>query len=100
MTQSMNKGKPGKPLDSSNAPSSPGDSPVEMNVKDVTPDDASWRDRTPRKIASDDAEERDDALLDEAVDLTFPASDPIATTGATRIERDKRNTGTPKPGSR
>jgi hypothetical protein len=58
--------------------SSQGDSPVEVTPKDVTPDDASWRDRTERKIASDNTEEREDALLDEAVDLTFPASDPIA----------------------
>lgn len=58
--------------------SSQGDSPVEVTPKDVTPDDASWRDRTERKIASNNTEEREDALLDEAVDLTFPASDPIA----------------------
>jgi hypothetical protein len=58
--------------------SSHGDSPVEVTPKDITPDDASWADRTERKIASDDAEERQEALHDEAVDLTFPASDPIA----------------------
>lgn len=58
--------------------SSHGDSPVEVTPKDVTPHDASWADRTERKIASGNTEEREDALLDEAVDLTFPASDPIA----------------------
>jgi hypothetical protein len=58
--------------------SSHGDSPVEVTPKDITPDDASWADRTERKIASDDKEERHEALHDEAVDLTFPASDPIA----------------------
>ncbi|MDB5824356.1 MAG: hypothetical protein JWR21_3060 [Herminiimonas sp.] len=58
--------------------SSHGDSPVEVTPKDITPDDASWADRTERKIASGDTEERREALHDEAVDLTFPASDPIA----------------------
>jgi hypothetical protein len=58
--------------------SSHGDSPVEVTPKDITPDDASWADRTERKIASGDKDERHEALHDEAVDLTFPASDPIA----------------------
>lgn len=58
--------------------SSHGDSPVEVTPKDITPDDASWADRTERRIATGEAGEREDALLDEAVDLTFPASDPIA----------------------
>jgi hypothetical protein len=65
------------PRDASHS-SSHGDSPVEVTPKDITPDDASWADRTERKIASDDTEERHEALHDEAVDLTFPASDPIA----------------------
>jgi hypothetical protein len=65
------------PVDAGHS-SSHGNSPVAVTPKDITPDDASWADRTERKIASGNTEEREDALLDEAVDLTFPASDPIA----------------------
>jgi hypothetical protein len=58
--------------------SSPGDSPVAVTPKDVSPENAAWKDLTARPIASDDVEKRTDALLDEAGDLSFPASDPIA----------------------
>jgi hypothetical protein len=58
--------------------SSPGDSPVAVTPKDVSPEHAAWKDLTARPIASDDVEKRTDALLDEASDLSFPASDPIA----------------------
>lgn len=58
--------------------SSHGDSPVDMVPKEVSPDDAAWRDRTERKLCSDDEDERQEALTDEAIDLTFPASDPPA----------------------
>lgn len=72
------------------APSSPGDSPVEMTPHDVSPENATWKDRTPRNIHSDDAEEKTDALLDEASDLSFPASDPIAVNSVTRIEKKSK----------
>lgn len=58
--------------------------------KDVTSQDASSKDVTERKIASSDPEEREQELLDDAVELTFPASDPLAVTGGvTRIEKPK-----------
>jgi hypothetical protein len=63
---------------SSTMPSSAGDSPVDMTPREVTPDHAAWKDRTPRKTTAKDTETRLDALLDEAIDLSFPASDPIA----------------------
>lgn len=65
-------------MQSSSLPSSPGDSPREMVPKDISPQDASWADLSERKIASSDTEEHNEDLLDEAVEDTFPASDPIA----------------------
>jgi hypothetical protein len=59
-------------------PSSPGDNPVEVLPKDVPPGAATARDMTIRPIASPDPEVREEALLDEAIEETFPASDPIA----------------------
>lgn len=63
---------------SRNLPSSSGESPQEVTPKEVAPHHAAWPDVTMREIASEDKEKRDEALLDEAVDQTFPASDPIA----------------------
>lgn len=58
--------------------------------KDVAPHDAAARDVTERNIASANPEEKEDALLDESVELTFPASDPPAVTGGvTRVEVPK-----------
>ena len=62
----------------SQLPSSPGDSPVFQTPKDVDPNDAAARDVTERNVNSDNPAERQEALLDEANELTFPASDPIA----------------------
>lgn len=58
--------------------SSPGDNPVEITPKDISPNDAAARDMRVRPIASEDPEEREEALLDDAIEDTFPASDPIA----------------------
>ena len=58
--------------------SSQGLSSRAMTPKDITPDDASWADRQERDIHADDCERREDALLDDAIELSFPASDPIA----------------------
>ncbi|OGB26636.1 MAG: hypothetical protein A3I66_03580 [Burkholderiales bacterium RIFCSPLOWO2_02_FULL_57_36] len=69
--------------------SSQGDSPVEMAPKDVSPKHATWQDRTERHTKSKDQDERADALLDEASDLSFPASDPIAVSSSTRLVKDK-----------
>jgi hypothetical protein len=67
-----------EPVEWSERPSSPGDSPLTLTPFDLPPNSAAWRDRTPRNITSSDPEERENALLDEAIELTFPASDPIA----------------------
>lgn len=73
---------------SSKMPSSQGDSPRVEVPRDITPEDASWSDRTEREISAEDKETRSDALLDEANDLSFPASDPIAIPSSP-TERDK-----------
>jgi hypothetical protein len=81
-------GKSGsKDVSQQGLPSSPGDSPVGVTPMDVSPDDATARDTTERAICSENIEEHQEAALDEAVDLTFPASDPIAPSSVTKIER-------------
>jgi hypothetical protein len=79
-------------------PSSPGDNPVELVPKDVSPENAAARDLTVRPIASPDPEEREEALLDEAIEETFPASDPIAVP-AYDPTREKRKPAREKAGS-
>lgn len=83
--------------------SSHGDSPNERIPKDVSPEDAAWKDRNERNTTSDDDEERTDALLDEGSDLSFPASDPIAVSSPTKLVKGKdgkMHPDTPKPGNR
>ena len=75
--------------------SSPGDSPADIVPREITPDNATWKDRTERNIYSEDIEEKADALLDEASDLSFPASDPIAVSSISRIEKKPERTGRP-----
>lgn len=58
--------------------SSPGNNSKSVTPKDVSAKDASARDVTERKIQSADPEERQEEQLDDAVEMTFPASDPIA----------------------
>lgn len=58
--------------------SSPGNNSPSVTPKDVSPRDASAKDVTARKTCSDDPDEREQEMLDDAVDMTFPASDPIA----------------------
>jgi hypothetical protein len=58
--------------------SSPGNNSPSVTPKDVSPHDASAKDVTARKTCSDDPDEREQEMLDDAVDMTFPASDPIA----------------------
>lgn len=65
-------------VDSSRLPSSHGDSPQEIIPKDISAKDAAWADLQERKTTSGNPEERTEALLDEAVDESFPASDPVA----------------------
>lgn len=67
--------------------SSPGIHSAAQTPKDVGPQDAASRDITERKICSSDPDEKREELLDDAVELTFPASDPVAPGGGvTRIE--------------
>lgn len=59
-------------------PSSMGNDSKSVTPKDVTAQDAAAHDVTERKTRSDDPEEKEQEMLDDAVELTFPASDPIA----------------------
>lgn len=71
--------------------SSHGTHSVAQTPKDVSSHDAASKDVTERKICSDDPDEKEQELLDDAVELTFPASDPIATSGGiTRIDVPKQ----------
>lgn len=72
----------------STLPSSPGDSPKEMTPKDITPSDAAWRDLKERNISSGDTVQREEFLLDEAIELSFPASDPIAELPASAVPEE------------
>lgn len=58
--------------------SSQGNNSPSVTPKDVSADDASAKDVTARKTCSEDPEEMEQELLDDAVEMTFPASDPIA----------------------
>jgi hypothetical protein len=66
--------------------SSLGNNSVTQTPKDICSDDAAARDVTERRLDSSDPEEKEQELLDESVELTFPASDPPAVGQATRIE--------------
>lgn len=69
-------------------PGSAGNNSLSVSPKDVMPGDASARDLMTRHLDSTDPEERQQERLDDANDLSFPASDPPAVTGGiTRIER-------------
>jgi hypothetical protein len=73
------------------ARSSPGNNSAAETPKDVSPEDASYKDISERRVASDDPDERQEEVLDDAVEQTFPASDPVAVTGGiTRIEVPKQ----------
>lgn len=61
-----------------------------VTPKDVAPQDVASRDVKERNVMSADPEEKEQELLDDAVEQTFPASDPLpATRGTTRIEVPK-----------
>jgi hypothetical protein len=67
--------------------SSHGINSLAVTPKDVGPQDAASKDVVERKITSSDPDEKQEELLDDAVELTFPASDPLPLTGGvTRIE--------------
>ena len=58
--------------------SSQGSNSRSVTPKDVSAQSATAQDVTERKLNSCDPEERAQALLDEAIEESFPASDPIA----------------------
>lgn len=71
--------KPAKSkVHSSPLASSPGDLPQELISKDISPNDAAWADLHERDIKANALKKHTEALLDEAVDESFPASDPVA----------------------
>jgi hypothetical protein len=43
--------------------------------------------------------DKSEDMLDESIEESFPASDPPATDGITRIEDDGQESGSAKPGS-
>jgi hypothetical protein len=60
--------------------------------------------QVPLPPAARNAEEREESVIDEAVDESFPASDPPAiaspsgTAAVNRVEQAGRETAEPKPG--
>lgn len=64
------------------------DNSASVTPKDVEPDKVSAKDVIERHLDSPDPEERQQEMLDDAIELTFPASDPLSVTGGvTRIEK-------------
>ncbi len=74
--------------------SSQGDDSASVTPKDVSQKFAGAKDITERQLRSSDPEEKQQELLDDAIEQSFPASDPPANGGVTRIEV------TPQPPSR
>lgn len=75
-------------VESQARPSSPGNDSAAVTPKDVGNHDATSRDVVRRKTTSSDPDEKQEAQLDDAIELTFPASDPLPTAGGiTRIEK-------------
>lgn len=71
--------------------SSHGDNSQSVTPKDVSPGDAASRDVHVRKTDSKNPDEREEAQLDDAVEQTFPASDPVAAPNqVTRIDVPKQ----------
>lgn len=72
------------------------DNPVSITPKDVEPGDASAKDQIARRTDSPDPDEKQQELLDDAIELSFPASDPPAVAGGvTRIEKPAQQPASP-----
>jgi hypothetical protein len=67
--------------------SSPGNQSKSVTPKDVGSRTASSKDVRERKIASSDEDEKVEEQLDDAVEMTFPASDPIAIPDPDKAEK-------------
>lgn len=69
-------------------PVSAGDNPLSVTPKDVSAGDATSRDLVARHLDSADPDEKQQELLDDAIELSFPASDPPSVAGGiTRIDK-------------
>lgn len=68
---------------------SPGNNSPSVTPKDVSADTAAAKDVTQRKTCSEDVNEQEEELLDDAVEMTFPASDPIAIPSPETLEKHK-----------
>ncbi len=78
---------PEQAIEEMNAHSSQGDTSPSVTPKDVQACCASAKDVVERHLDSSDPEEKAQEMLDDAIELSFPASDPPAVTGGvTRIE--------------
>ncbi len=66
--------------------SSQGDDSASVTPKDVSKHFAGAKDITERNMRSSDPDEKEEELLDDAIEQSFPASDPPASGGVTRIE--------------
>lgn len=69
--------------------SSPGTESRSVTPKDVGSETAASKDIHERKLASEDEDERTEEQLDDAVEMTFPASDPIAIPDPEQHHRNK-----------
>ena len=66
--------------------SSPGENSSSVTPKDVSKHCAAAKDMTERQVRSSDPDQKQQALLDDVIEQSFPASDPPASGGITRIE--------------
>ncbi len=66
--------------------SSQGNNSASVTPKDVSKHCAAAKDITERNMRSSDPEEKQQELLDDAIEQSFPARDPPASGGVTRIE--------------
>lgn len=87
MSQTKNAARP-EPVEQAGEHTSAGNNSVSITPKDVGPGDAAARDLHERHMNSPDPEERQQEQLDDAIDLSFPASDPPSVGGGvTRVEK-------------
>ncbi|MES2831170.1 MAG: hypothetical protein V4695_04170 [Pseudomonadota bacterium] len=69
-------------------PSSPGNDSAVVTPNDNGDTHMPSKNVKKRNVTSDDPDEKQEAQLDDAIELTFPASDPLpAAGGITRIEK-------------
>jgi hypothetical protein len=75
-------------LNSKKLPSSHGENSAMATPNETDSEQATAGNLVERKITQASAGDKEEELLDDAIELTFPASDPVPTTGGiTRIEK-------------